>query len=60
MDAEDLDPKTKKPKPRDLSDLSIDALNDYIADLEAEIERVRADIAAKQAALSAADSIFKS
>ena len=59
MDSDDLEPQTKKPKPKDLSDLSIDALHDYIADLEAEIERVRADIAAKQSALSAADSFFK-
>jgi len=59
MDTDDLDPKTKKPKPKDLSDLSIDALHEYITDLEAEIERVQADIKAKQSALSAADAFFK-
>ena len=59
MDSDDLEPQKKKPKPKDLSDLDIDALHDYITDLEAEIERVRADIKAKQSALSAADAFFK-
>lgn len=60
MDLDDLEPKKAKPKPKNLSDLSIEALHEYIAELEAEIERVRADIAGKESAKSAADSFFKS
>lgn len=57
--------ETAKPKPvkpvlgGDLGDQSIDALNAYIADLEAEIARVRADIEAKQTAKAQADAVFK-
>jgi uncharacterized small protein (DUF1192 family) len=40
--------------------MSIDALNDYIAELRAEIIRVEADILKKQASIAAAASIFKS
>jgi len=40
--------------------MSIEALNDYIADLEAEIARVRETIKAKEAARQSADSFFKS
>ncbi|KJS43421.1 MAG: hypothetical protein VR70_02680 [Rhodospirillaceae bacterium BRH_c57] len=59
MDWDDLDPKTKKPKLRDLETMSVEALNDYIADMEAEIARVRAAIDAKGSARSAAESFFK-
>lgn len=58
----DIDEPTPKPKPvpgGDLSALSIDDLNDYIAELEAEIARVRADIKAKQGAKAHADAVFK-
>ena len=52
----------KKPKGRvlgaDLSAFSLQDLRDYIADLEAEIVRVREDLARKQTALGGADSIF--
>lgn len=44
---------------RDLAPLSIDELNAYIAALEAEISRVRHDIAAKQRHRSGAESIFR-
>jgi len=59
MDIEDLEPQHKKPKPKSLDDMSIEALGEYIADLEAEIIRVRAAIEAKQAAQHDADSVFK-
>ncbi len=53
-----------RPKPALLSrppldDFSVGALNDYIADLKAEIARAEAAIAAKQGARSAADAFFK-
>jgi len=39
--------------------MSIEALNEYIAGLEAEIERARAEIAKKQNSRAAAESVFK-
>ena len=62
MDTDDLERRGKqaKPKPRDLDPMSVEALEDYIAELEAEIERARAKIADKQDARNAADSVFKS
>jgi uncharacterized small protein (DUF1192 family) len=59
MDEQDFEPQTKRPKPKDLEVMSIDALNEYIAGLEAEIERARAEIAKKQDSRSAAESVFK-
>ena len=46
-------------EPRNLEALSIDQLEAYIAVLEGEIARVRADIAAKQSVRSAAEAFFK-
>lgn len=60
MDPEDLEPRKKKVEPRNLDVLSIGELNEYIAELEAEIDRVRAKIAAKQAHRAGAASLFKS
>ncbi|MGH1398190.1 MAG: DUF1192 domain-containing protein [Alphaproteobacteria bacterium] len=52
-------PKTDDAFPRDLEDLSIDELGDYITDLKAEIARVEGDIAKKKASQDAAASVFK-
>lgn len=57
-DSEDL-PRTLRPKPIDLDVMSIGDLNDYIAELEAEIERVREAIARKEEKRLAADAVFK-
>lgn len=59
MDTDDLEPTAKRVEKLNLDVLSIEALSDYIAELEAEIERVRASIAHKKDARSAADSVFK-
>lgn len=59
IDTDDLEPLRKKPKPRDLDMMSVEELNDYIADMEAEIRRVREKIAAKQAHSAAAAAFFK-
>ena len=59
MNPDELDPKPAKPKPKDLERLSIEALGDYIAELEAEIARAREAIGRKQSARSAADSVFR-
>ncbi len=60
VDADDLEPQKKKPELKNLEVMSIEALNDYIGDLEAEIARVRETIKAKEAARQSADSFFKS
>lgn len=57
---EDLEPRTKRPTPKDLEVMSIEALHEYIAELHAEIERAREAIAAKEAAHGAAEGVFRS
>lgn len=59
IDPEELEPKKQKPKPRDLEGLGVTELQDYIADLEAEIARARAAIAKKQDHRSGAEAFFK-
>ena len=60
MDTDDLDPKTKRPKLRNLDPMGVEELQGYIAELRQEIARVEADIAKKKQHLSAAASLFKS
>lgn len=60
MDIDDLEPRKQKPKPKDLESLGVDELEEYLGELEAEAERVRAKIAAKKSYLSGADTLFKS
>jgi uncharacterized small protein (DUF1192 family) len=59
MEFEDLEPRKQPPKPRDLSGWSVDELNAYIANLQAEIERARAVIGSKQSHRAGAESLFK-
>ncbi|MBM3565844.1 MAG: DUF1192 domain-containing protein [Alphaproteobacteria bacterium] len=59
MDADDLEPRAKKPVPKNLEEMSVEALKAYIADLEAEIARARAVIAGKQSARQGAEAFFK-
>ena len=58
MDAEDLEPLSKKAKPRDLTILSIEDLEEYIDILQAEIKRSEIAISAKKRARDGAESIF--
>jgi uncharacterized small protein (DUF1192 family) len=60
MDSDDLEPRQKKAKPKDLSAMSIEDLQDYISDLEGEIERAKEAIKKKQSARMGAESVFKS
>jgi len=62
MDDEDLTPRHAAPKPvsKELAVMSIEALKDYIAELEAEITRARETIAEKEGSRSEAESLFKS
>ena len=59
MEEQDLEPQHKRKKPKDLDVMSIEALEEYIAEMEAEIERARAAISAKKDHRSAAEDIFK-
>jgi len=59
---DDLEPKKPAARefPRNLDGMSVAELDEYIAELKAEIERVQGDIEAKKASQDAASSIFKS
>jgi uncharacterized small protein (DUF1192 family) len=56
---DDTDPKTKKPKPRALDNLSVPELRDYITQMKGEIARVEAEILKKEKHKAAADALFK-
>ena len=59
MDVDDLEPKQALPEPKNLDVMSIEALTDYITELEAEIARARDVIAVKEKARAGADAVFK-
>jgi|TARA_B100000959_G_C14629253_1_gene479583 uncharacterized small protein (DUF1192 family) len=59
MDIEDLEPQSKKPGIKNLEIMSIEALCEYIEELEAEIKRVEMEIDLKTAAREGAESVFK-
>ena len=61
MAEEDDDlPRALRPKPTDLDVMGIEELNEYIAELEAQIERVRSAIVKKEQQRIAASAVFKS
>lgn len=57
---EDLPKQKTASFPRDLENMSVSDLEDYIQDLQNEITRVEEDIRKKKASQDAAASIFKS
>ena len=59
MDEEDLAPQRQTPKLKDLTLMGIAELEDYIAGLDSEIARARAEIASKQKQRSGAEALFK-
>ena len=59
MDEDDLTPLRQPAKPRDLAPMAVAELEAYIAELEAEILRVREAIAAKRKQRGGAESLFK-
>ena len=59
MDEDDLKPRAATPEQKKLEMMSIEALHQYVAELEAEIARAKATIAAKGEARTAADSFFR-
>jgi uncharacterized small protein (DUF1192 family) len=59
MDEEELEPRRQRPQPKDLSLMGVAELEAYIAELESEIGRVRAEIAAKLGQRRGAEALFK-
>ena len=57
---DDLEPKLKKPAPIDLSPMSIDDLQNRIAEFQVEILRMQDAMKSKEAQRSSADALFKS
>lgn len=55
---DDLPQNMPKPK-RNLDPMSIEELHEYIAEMQEEIERVRAEIAKKEAHRSGVEALFK-
>jgi uncharacterized small protein (DUF1192 family) len=60
MDIEDLEPQKQPKKPKDLEVMGIEELEDYLAALRAEAQRVEAQIEAKKSYLQSAAAFFKS
>ena len=59
MDEEELEPRRKRPQPKDLSLMGVAELEAYIAELEAEITRVQVEITAKRGQRRGAEALFK-
>ena len=59
MDTDDLEPRKQNLAPKNLEEMSIEALGEYIDELEAEIARGREAIKGKKSALTDADHFFK-
>ncbi|MCE7887068.1 MAG: DUF1192 domain-containing protein [Alphaproteobacteria bacterium PRO2] len=57
---EDMLPQKQPAKLKNLTDMSIAELEQYIEDMKAEIKRVEENIARKKAVMNAASSMFKS
>ncbi len=62
MDIEDLEPRKAQaePIPRKLDDMGIDELEEYLAELNAEVDRVRVEIEGKKSYMAGAEALFKS
>ena len=59
MEADDLDIININSQKKNLEEMSIDALNEYIEALKEEIKRTENSIAQKQIANNSANSFFK-
>ena len=60
MEWNDLEPQKEKPKPKNLEEMSIAAIGEYIDELKAEIARADAIIKSKEKARDGAELVFKS
>lgn len=59
MDEEDLEPRARTPQKLLLDPMSIEELEDYIAELQAEIGRVEKHLKVKKEYLDGLDGLFK-
>jgi uncharacterized small protein (DUF1192 family) len=59
MDESDLEPRRRPAQPKDLTLMGIAELEAYIAEMEAEITRVRVEIAGKLGQRRGAEALFK-
>jgi uncharacterized small protein (DUF1192 family) len=59
MDEEDLLPRQKKPQPKDLSRMGVAELEEYIAELQAEIGRAKGEISHRLGQRQGAEALFK-
>ena len=59
MDIDGEEPVKTRSRPMNLEIMSLDALQAYISDLEAEISRARSEIAAKEIARQGAEEVFR-
>ena len=59
LEEEDLVPRNQPKKPKDLTLMGVAELQAYIAALEAEADRARAEIAAKQKQRTGAEALFR-
>ena len=59
MDTDELEPRKVEPEPKKLEEMSIEALRDYVQELEAEIARAREVIATKEEARAGAEAVFR-
>ena len=60
MDTDDLEPLKVKTGQKDLDEMSIEAIGEYIEGLKAEIDRAETAIEKKKMARSGANAFFKS
>ncbi len=60
MDLDELEPQKKKTAPKDLDAMGVEQLEEYLAELEAEVARVRTKITEKKDYLAGAQQFFKS
>ncbi len=60
MDIEELEPRKKEPEAKNLEAMGVEELEEYQAELETELARVRAEIEGKKAYLAGAGTFFKS
>ncbi|MFQ5775435.1 MAG: DUF1192 domain-containing protein [Kiloniellaceae bacterium] len=58
MDIEDLEPRNQRPKPKDLDAMGVSELEAYLAELEAEVARVKEKIESKKSYLDTAGEVF--
>ena len=59
MDFDEEEPKAKKGGIVNLEVMSVEALNEYVLNLQFEIQRVEAEIVSKKKAREGAEDIFK-